>query len=209
MESLICVSARLRDTSKNVDACSELSRIYKPVQVSKNDEKKKKMESAIYEVVKPLYDRYRKDILDRDFSFLEKDSIVVNGVDIGLLYINTLSEGIDSRIRDVTSELLYFFFHVMDDEDKSNIRSRYKKKKAKKAKDNTNIVEGMQDIMSKHKDVLVKGEGDPNATMEVLTSIFKDNSADVAKMATSILENIGISPQTLNKMEKKKSKSTK
>lgn len=204
MESLICLSSRLRKTDKNIDSCGIISCAYKPIHLSKNNEKKHMTEKEIRDCIYPLYVENRTDILNRDFSFIKENCLVINSIDIGSLYLNTLTEGDDEKIKLVTSELLQLFYHVMDEKDQSTVKRLYKKKAKKHKPSNVNIAEGMEAIMEKHKHKLANAESNPDVTGEVLSSIFRDNGEDMAKMAQGVLGSLGLDPKKIAKQTAKK-----
>lgn len=205
VESVICLSARMRETSENKEGCYTLSTTYKPIQLCKDVSKREKIDMEVREVVSDLYSRHREELLNRDFSFLREDKLILSGVNIGLLYYNVLGEGNDDRIGDVTRELLQLFYHVMNKEDQATILSRYKRKKKQKVKANPTIDMGskMQKIMEKHAPALVNSESNPDAAGEVLTSVFKENTDDLVQMAQSFLKGTGLDPAKMNKQAKK------
>jgi hypothetical protein len=205
LECFVCLISRLRDTPENLTACQEASRVYKPILLSSDDEKKTEISERIGSSITPVFEQYRKDIMNRNFSFLGENVLIIDQIDVGSLYQNTLMSDNDTNIKKVTSELLFLFHSIMSEEDKALVESKFKKpKKAKKAKSETAL--DMDKMLSKNKDDLKKLENDanPDAIGDVMGNILKNNSGDLGKMATNILGTMGLDPSKLSGKGKRK-----
>lgn len=205
LECFVCLLSRLRDTPENVSAYELVCEEYKPVLLSSNDEGKATLSKKIERSVVPVYEQYRKEILNRDFSFLKQGVLVVGEIDVGYLYRNTLRSDNDTVLKKVTSELLFLFHCVMNEEDKILVETKFKKPKKEK-KSRTEAAVDMEHMLSKNKDSLKKLEKDPNAIGDVMGDILKNNSADLSKIATGLLSGMGLDPSKLAKQAKKPKK---
>lgn len=221
VESFYRLVTKLDFTNKNAEYCKELKRKYRSVIASNNSKKKESIALLIRESITPLYSINREDILSKDFGFLteaKKDNegrpisgdgaLVIDGFDIGTMYINALDDDDDENLRFVVNELLFLFYQIAPEEDQKLIDTKYKKQPkpsppmanpiAASQNAQPGLAKKMEDMLRKNKNKLKKAEQDPNAIPEVLADFFQNNSKDMAGMLTGMLGSMGIDPSQMN-----------
>jgi len=200
LESFGRLLAKLASIPDNQEQCRILSRKYKPLIISDNNAKKNTAVQYIESILTPLYTQYRDDIIQKDFSFLNKDIFILDDVDVGILYMNVIDQEDSDALKLIVNELLYLFYQVSTPEDQKSIDTRYRKKTQPmppQQGSQTTMTKGLEDILKKNKHILKKAESDPSAIPEVLSELFKNNSDQMAGLLGGMLGGMGIDPSQM------------
>lgn len=212
VEIFSCLLAKLDKEKTNVPLAKELKRKYRSLNASDNKKKKEEASAVISTCITAIWEKHRDDIMSKDFSFVKRaevdeannpvvgdNTLVIDGVDIGVLYLNALDSEEEDILKIVHNELLYLFYQIAPEEDQKEIDARYKKAPAKAPKANPGVAQPtiakqMEKLLQKNSHKLKKAEKDPNAIPEVLADFFSNNSNEMAGMLTGMLGTMGIDP---------------
>ena len=205
LKSFNCLISKLDFAQSNTTLNREFRRKCRSLIISDNQSKKNDLISLIRSSVESIYKEHREDIMSKDFSFLTENVLVIETVDIGVLYINALDEDDEEALKLVNNELLFLFYQVAPSDDKKEIDKIYKKAAPKVEPTKSvpqgvqpNLAKQMERMLQKNKHKLKKAETDPNVIPEVLADFFKNNSNDMAGMLTGMLGTMGIDPAQMN-----------
>lgn len=205
IESLVCLIQKLNVTESNSTKCRELSRKYRPVLVSTDEQKHNDIRTHIKSTLVPVLDAHRNEIINKDFGFLKEGVLIFDDVDIGTLYINVLDSDDTDKLDSVSNELLYLFYQIASDDDRKLIDEKHRKKnttppktKKKAAEPSTpNVAKHMENILSKNKHKLKRAEKDPTAIPEVIDDFLKNNSKDMTGMLLDMMKGMGLDPSKM------------
>lgn len=227
VETFGCLLSKLDFVSENAAKYKELKRKYRSIIASDNHKKKSDAAEIIRASIDKVYNLHREDIMSKDFGFLTEaktddndkpivgeNTLIIDGYDIGTLYLSALDAGDDDHLKLVNNELLYLFYQIAPESDQKQIDSKYKKAPVK-APSNTssgtfpnplsaaqnvqpNLAKQMEKMLQKNSTKLKKAERDPSVIPEVLADFFQHNSKDMAGMLTGMLGSMGIDPSQMD-----------
>lgn len=227
VETFGCLLSKLDFVNENASSNKELKRKYRSIIASDNHNKKSSAADIIRSSIEKLYDLHREEIMSKDFGFLveakidnngkpifDDNTLIIDGHDIGALYLNALDAGDEDNLKLVNNELLYLFYQIAPESDQKQIDSKYKKAPVKapsNASSGTfpnplsaaqgvqpNLAKQMEKMLQKNSTKLKKAERDPSVIPEVLADFFQHNSKDMAGMLTGMLGSMGIDPSQMD-----------
>lgn len=209
IDPVVCVLERLKESFYVSNETRELYKQWKLVKASTNDEKKQGIRNGIDKVLLPLYEQHKKDILEKDFSWLTAGSIpFTDTVDIATEYLKVIDSDSDSISIPATNALLFLFYGVMSAEEQELVNKKHKKAKkkavAKVDAPNTNTTNNLEELMKQYQADFVEAEQDPSKQEQVLAKMFKDSSGVMASTVTGIMKGIGFDPSKMAKQAKRK-----
>lgn len=184
LENFICMINAFDKIELNKDKCKTLRRQSSKISICKNQEKRSNYIRPLKEKITELAEKYKDSILERDFTFLDKDNLIFEETNLSELYNNIIDSGDESKIKLATAELLFLFYSVLDDESKKIIDEKYRKKDiavakpSKKGQHLSSIMDEIPNILGKSKDLLSEAENDPKKVLPAVKTMIKNGHFD-------------------------------
>lgn len=202
LESFICLLSKIRYAQPD-DMCKQKVSKLKPA--LQTQAKKKKLEDQIREVLDPVYQKYRTEIIDKDFGFVEEANIVLLDINLSEVFPRIFEADDAAREKEAINEILYLFYQIMSPEDRKETEQRHQKKKTKKLKkftdkptpkpDTSQITSSIPDpsnliqqLLAENAPHLKEAERDPSKMGDAIRKVI--SSGKVASMVENMVKNL-------------------
>lgn len=137
-------------------------------------------------------EQHKESIIEKDFSWVGDAGLEVGGVNLSKLVSDVWLQD-DAIVNNVVAELLYLFYHVMDDTDKKRVNELYNVKKEdivqrKAPVPKLEMNSLVQKIMHEHRGSIRAAENDPTKINEVISKIISSNTGDIVSMVSGMMD---------------------